>query len=214
MSVHEPVTLLTDCLLAVLSGWLAWRLHRQRPAGSAAAQWWVRTLGLTALSALVGGTYHGFAPNFPVIVANLWWIATLVVICLLSAAMSLSLLHEILPVDRHRQWSGLIIFKFAVFAGAAAVHPVFVVAIIDYGLSMLAWVVAAVVLRRPWSGRMLAGIGLSVLAALVQQMGWAPARHFNHNDLYHVVQALALMCFYAAGRRFTASPQAIPAGVS
>ena len=57
-------------------------------------------------------------------------------------------------------------------------------------------------LRRPWRGWMLAGIGLSIIAALVQQLGWAPAPHFNHNDLYHVIQALALGGFYRAGRKF------------
>lgn len=209
VTIYEPATLLTDCLLATLSGWLAWRLRQPRTVDSAAIQWLSRALGLTALSALVGGSYHGFAPNFSTAAANLWWIATLLIINLLSAAMSLSLLHEILPVDRQRPWSGLIIFKFTAFASAVTIHPFFVVAIIDYGLSLLAWIIAAMLLRRSWSGRMLAGVGLSVVAALIQQMGWAPSRHFNHNDLYHVVQALALICFYYAGRKFTApSPAA------
>lgn len=204
VTIHEPATLLTDCLLAAFSGWLAWRLRQPRTAGSAANQWLSRALGLTALSALVGGSYHGFAPNFSAPLANLWWIATLLIINLLSAAMALSLLHEILPADRHRPWSGLIAFKFAAFAGAATTHPHFVVVIIDYGLAMLAWAIAALLMRRPWSSRMLAGISLSVVAALIQQMGWAPSRHFNHNDLYHVIQALALICIYGAARKFTA----------
>lgn len=204
MSIHEPATLLTDSLLAALSGWLAWRLHRQRSAGQDAAQWWSRALGLTALSALVGGCYHGFAPNFSSSVAGLWWIITLLIINLISAVMALSLLHEIVPARRQRSWLGLIVFKFTAFAGAAIAHPFFVVVIIDYGLTMLAWATAAVLLRRSWSRGMLAGIGLSIIAALVQQLRWAPSLHFNHNDLYHVVQALALICFYAAGRKFPA----------
>lgn len=198
-------------MLAALSLWLAGRLRRANSTGPA-AQWLVRVLALTALSALVGGSYHGFAPNFPSAAANLWWMATLLIITLLSAALSLSLLHEILPADRQRPWPGLILLKFAVFATAVTIHPFFVVAIIDYGLTLLAWAIAALWLRRSWSGRMLAGIGLSVAAALIQQMGWAPSRHFNHNDLYHVVQALALICFYSAGRKFTAPPPAVTHG--
>ena len=203
MSIHEPATLLTDYMLALLAGWLAWRLHRQLSARQDAAQWWSRALGLTALSALVGGSYHGFAPNFSPAVSGLWWIVTLLIINLLSAAMTLSLLHEVVPPAQHRPWRGLIAFKFAAFAGAVIAHPFFVVVIIDYGLTMLAWATAAVLLRRSWSGWMLAGIGLSVVAALVQQLRWAPSLHFNHNDLYHVIQALALICLYAAGRKFT-----------
>lgn len=166
-------------------------------------QWQARVLGLTALSALVGGSYHGFAPNFSDSVAGLWWIATLLIINLLSAAMALSLLHELMPAYRQRPWLGLIAFKLAAFGSAVTIHPQFVVVIIDYGLTLLAWTVAALLVPRPWGGRMLAGIGLSVVAALVQQLGWAPSRHFNHNDLYHVIQGLALVFLYLAARKFS-----------
>jgi hypothetical protein len=203
MIIHEPATLLTDYLLAGLAAGLAWRLHRSRPATNLAAQWWSRALGLTALSAFVGGSYHGFAPNFPPAVAGLWWIGTLLNINLLSAAMTLSLLHEVAPAGKQRPWLGLIAFKFTVLAGAAIIHPYFIVGIIDYGLTLLAWAAAVLLLRRPWSGWMMAGIGLSIIAALVQQLGWAPAPHFNHNDLYHVIQALAIGGFYRAAGKFS-----------
>ena len=207
MSIHEPATLLTDYLLAGFSGWLAWRLYQRRPPASLAAHWWTRALSLTAISAFVGGSYHGFAPNFSAGVADLWWLVTLLIICLLSVAMAMSLLHEVAPAGRQRPWPGLIAFKFTAFAGATILHPFFSVVIIDYGLTLLAWAGAAVWLRRPWSGWMLAGIGLSVIAALIQQFGWAPSPHFNHNDLYHVIQALALGGFYRAGLKFAGPPQ-------
>lgn len=213
MTIYEPATLLTDCLLAVLAGGLAWRLQRSTPVTNPAGCWLSRTLGLTALSALVGGGYHGFAPNFSPAADAGWWIATLLIINLVSAAMALSLLHELRPVGRQHLWPWLIAVKLALFAVVAIILQKFVVAIIDYGLVMLAWASAAVLLRRGWSGWMLAAIGLSVGAALVQQLDWAPSRSFNHNDLYHVIQALALVCFYAAGRRFSAPTPAItPAG--
>ena len=209
MSIYEPATLLTDGLLAVLAGGLAWRLHRRTPAANPAGRWLSRTLGLTALSALVGGGYHGFAPNFSPAVGEGWWIATLLIINLVSATLALSLLHELRPAGRRHLWPGLIAVKFALFAVVAIILQKFVVAIIAYGLVMLAWASAALLLRRMWSSWMLAAISLSVAAALVQQLGWEPARQFNHNDLYHVIQALALICFYAAGRRFTVASPAI-----
>lgn len=199
MIIHEPATLLTDYLLAALAGWFAWRLHRRENAGGCAQQWWGRMLGLTAASAFIGGNYHGFAPNFPATLAASWWVLTLWIINLLSAAMALSLLHELVPVAGQRRWRVLIGIKFAIFAGTSLVHPEFVVVILDYGLTMLAWTAAALLLRRTWRGWMLAAIALSIVAALVQQMHWAPSEHFNHNDLYHVIQALGLWGFYRAG---------------
>jgi hypothetical protein len=203
MSIHEPATLLTDYLLAGLAGCLAWLLQRRMLAASLAARWWSRVLWLTATSAFVGGSYHGFAPDFPPPVAGAWWLVTLLIVCLLSAVMALSLLHEAAPPDRHRFWPGVIAVKFAAFAGAAIAHPVFIVVIIDYGLAMLAWAVAAVILHRAWRNWMLAAIALSIIAALAQQMRWDLSARFNHNDLYHVIQALALFGFYRAGLRFT-----------
>jgi len=209
MTIHEPATLLTDFLLAALSGGLAWRLCCRTPATHLAGRWWSGALGLTALSAAVGGSYHGFAPNFPAPVAAAWWIATLLIICLLGAAMAMSLVHELAPAGRQRVWTRLIVIQLIAFGGVAIKYPVFIVAIIDYGLTLAAWAGAAIGLRRPWRGWMLAGVGLSVIAALVQQLHWAPSRSFNHNDLYHVIQALAIVCFYAAGKKFAGPPPAV-----
>ncbi len=203
MTIHEPATLLTDVLLGTLAGWLAWRLHRRPLAGQIARRWWVWSLALTAASALVGGTYHGFGPNFPNGLQAAWWVLTLLLICLISAAMSLSLLHELVAPPGQRPWHTVIAFKFLAFAAAAAGHPTFVVMIIDYGLTMLLWTVAAALAGRAWRGWMLAGVGLSILAAAVQQLRWGLSARFNHNDVYHVIQSGALLAFYRAGTRFS-----------
>ncbi|HWA27516.1 MAG TPA: hypothetical protein VG734_17810 [Lacunisphaera sp.] len=203
MIIHEPTTLLTDLLLAAFGGGLAWRLRPARHAGPPARRWWSRALGLTGASAFVGGTYHGFGPNFSPDLAALWWIATLQVISLVSAAMAAGLLAEIRPARGTGLWAGLIVGKFTCFAVLAVFAQSFTFAVIDYGLTMFAWAVAAVWLRRPWRDWMLAAIGLSAAAAAVQQLHLAPSQQFNHNDLYHVIQAFALGGYYAAGRRLT-----------
>jgi hypothetical protein len=208
MTVHEPATLLTDYLLAILGSWLAWRLHTTNAGG--ARRWFCRALWLTAASALGGGSYHGFAPNFSPAIARAWWIATLLAIGLLGAALAMSLLHEMLPVARQKLWRWAIAVKLAGCVAAIFRYHVFVVAVIDYGLVMLAWAGFALVARRAWSGWMLAAIGLSVLGAVVQQLRLAPSVRFNHNDLYHVIQALALLGFYQAGRRLTEPTRAAP----
>jgi hypothetical protein len=204
MTIHEPATLLTDFLLALLAGWLAWRLGATTT--TRAGRWFHRMLWLTAASALIGGSYHGFARNFSPLVIRSWWLATLLTISLLGAALAMSLLHEFLPPARQPVWRGLIAVKLAGFAAAIFYYHVFVVAIADYGLVLLAWAVAALAGRRAWRGWMLGAIVLSALAAAVQQLKLAPSVHFNHNDLYHVIQALALLGFHQAGRRLAGPP--------
>jgi hypothetical protein len=56
---------------------------------------------------------------------------------------------------------------------------------------------------------MLGSIVLSAVAAAVQQLKLAPSVPFNHNDLYHIIQALALFGFYQAGRRLAGPPAAV-----
>lgn len=210
MNIHEPATLVTDLLLAAIAGFLAHRLRRSgAPAGSPARAW-SAVLALTALSAVVGGAYHGFAPDFGAGVADAWWVVTLWVVCLLAAAMATALLYELVPPAGRRPWRLAIAGQFAVFAALVLVRPQFVVVIADYGLALLAWTAAAVRLGRPWRTPLLVAVGLSVAAAGVQQSGWSVSAHFNHNDLYHLIQAGALFAFYRAARRMRGPP--VPAG--
>ena len=53
-----------------------------------------------------------------------------------------------------------------------------------------------------FNGWMLAGVAVSVLAGLVQASGFALHAHFNHNDLYHLIQAAAMLLFYQGVKRY------------
>jgi hypothetical protein len=197
MTLHEPVTLLTDYLLAGIGGALAWRLWRRTP--HIAARWLSRALALTAISAVVGGSYHGFSANVSPPWALVWWTATLLVICLVSAALAMALLRELGRPAGPSVWLAVISLKLAVAAILVIAHPRFVIAIADYGSVLLVWAIAAVAIRRRWRGWILTAIGLCVVGAVIQQARVAPSPNFNHNDLYHVLQAFALCAFYRAG---------------
>jgi hypothetical protein len=202
MIVHEPATLATDYLLAAIAGFLAWRLHRTTPPPPRPARNWQSALTRTAASSLLGGTAHGFGPELPEFLAQALWVGTLVTICFAAAAIDAALGHELAP-ERRQTWRHVVVAKFAIFAFAAVISPRFVVVIIGYGVSLLAWAIAGLGVNRPWRAWMLGAIGLSFIAAAAQQLRLAPTVRFNHNDLYHVVQALALFAFYQAARRLT-----------
>ena len=46
---------------------------------------------------------------------------------------------------------------------------------------------------------LITGVLVSLVAAIVQARRLALHRHFNHNDLYHVIQMAALYAFYRGG---------------
>ena len=200
MIIHEPGTLLTDYLLAFLGGCLAWRLHCRMESDHPAARWWIRALFAMSASAFVGGSYHGIAPNFAPGLAVIWWRFVLVLVCGIGLCMGVSLIREIVPVKRQRGWNGLLVAKLMLSVAVVMIQPKFSVAMLDYGLAMIAWAVAAVFCRRAWSGWMLAAVGLSVVAGWVQQSGWGISVHLDHNAVYHLIQASALFGFYRGGR--------------
>jgi len=201
MTVAEPATLLTDCLLAALAGTLATRLHFRTSADALAARWWTRVLALTAAAGVLGGTSHGFGPMLPSAVADGLWLATLLTLNLTSAALGAALVRAVVPPASARLWLVVVALKLAGFAAYVVFRPEFVVAILDYGLALLAWLLATMLTRKAWRGWMGAAVGFSVVAAVIQQAQLGFTAWFNHNDLYHVVQAAALVCFYRAARR-------------
>jgi hypothetical protein len=50
---------------------------------------------------------------------------------------------------------------------------------------------------------MVAGVAVSIAAAAVQASGLDLHQHFNHNDLYHLVQLGALLLYYRGVRLLT-----------
>ena len=81
-------------------------------------------------------------------------------------------------------------------------NPVFLMAILAYGAALAVLVGVQLFARRLDFGGwlLLAGVVLSLVAAGIQQSGVAIHQYFNHNDLYHVVQAVAVWFLYLAAK--------------
>jgi hypothetical protein len=154
--ITEPMTMLTDYLLAALAAAFALRLRiRAGSFGTGSAGWWCLAFSVTALAALAGGTSHGFRLYLGEPLHAQVWRLTVVLIALsvaltLAAAKRSVLRPSIAPGPRRK-----------------AGHQ--------------------------WLKR---GLYVTLLGAAIVLAGWGPAEHFNHNDLYHVVQMAALYCLY------------------
>jgi hypothetical protein len=167
MNIHEPMTVLTDYLLAIAAGWFGWQLWR------CGKRMWALAFYATAAASLLGGTYHGLAYE-PL------WKPTVY-------AVGLASLFLLAGLGRPFLIFGLV--KFAAYAVWMATHDDFKYVIYDYGTTLLIIGVVGLVRRSWW---MVGSVVISVIAALVQQSGFALHRHFNHNDLYHLIQIVAL----------------------
>lgn len=204
MTIAEPMTMLTDYVLAGVTGWLGLRLFRARN-GEAARSSWALAFAALAAAALLGGSYHGFAPQLSERTLDLTWKATVLAAGVASFGM---LAGSAIATTAGRLRSVLLAFavaKLALYSAWMLVHSDFIYVIADSGTTMVALIAvhgwSAIRSRDPASPWVLAGVGVSVLAAIVQASGFAIHRHFNHNDLYHVIQIGAMVLLYGGARR-------------
>ena len=201
----EPDVTLTDYLLAVECAVFSALLLRA-PRASAFRAPFALFFAASAAAALAGGTVHGFFLHHTSRVAVFLWRAALLA----------------LGVAAYCGWTigGRLLFSPA---GAARVQLAAALALLAYGILIVTtidrfWVAIAnyapaVLLlflgfaaayrrerRRPLAVGM-AGLSLTIAAALVQR--FEVALHpvfFNHNALYHLIQAAAFLLVFSAAR--------------
>jgi hypothetical protein len=205
------MTLITHYALAVLTGYFAWRLGanaRHRP--DLAPRLWTAAFAAVALCALAGGTHEGFGVRLDATVAQSLWRATL---CLAGAASLLflcSIVHSYTAGRLRVAFLTLAAVKFALLAVWIADHDDLryvvydIVATILPVLALSAWggwskrVAAA-----PW---VLAGILVSLVAALVQQGRVTLHPQFDHSNLFRAIQMIAMYFLFRAGLEMRDQP--------
>jgi len=191
--ISEPMTLATDYILAAVAALMGVLILRAAGQHNTRRWWGIAFIAL-GLAAALGGTHHGFR------LAALWK-PTMLVLGVASAGM---LAGSALATTRGVGRLALL----ALAAAKLAIYSIwvwrddrFIWAVADTGSAfalialahLFAW-------RRPGSRWIVAGVAVSIAAAAVQASGVDLHRHFNHNDLYHLVQLGALVLYYRGVR--------------
>jgi hypothetical protein len=206
VEIAEPVTLLTDVLLAAVAVFLGLRLLRE--TSSLPARLFASSFFALAAAAFLGGLVHGFSPRFSPSLHAQVWLATyafagLANLCLLAGAIV-----AWTPRVYQRPLLGLAGFRLGVylFLIASSAREFKYVAY-DFSGTLVAVALLALFGRSARPAPVepaLAGVAISLLGAGVQVLGLKAAEHFNHNDAFHVLEILAVHAFYRAARRFDA----------
>jgi hypothetical protein len=204
----EPDVVLTDYALALacaVFAWLLWRSRRSEPVSF----WFALGFLATALAALIGGTVHGFFGDPASTTHRILWPLVLLMIGLGSLAFAnVAAILRFAP-RAARAISRTLLILFLVYCVVVLFFKdTFLVAIAGYlpAVLFLGWAFLGLYLRtrqqaHAWG---LAGIGVTLLAAFVQQarIGFHP-RYFNHNALYHTLQAAGLFLIFLAARELS-----------
>ena len=196
--MKEPDVTVTDYLLALEAFAFAVLIARSA-TGTALQRWFVIFFAATAAASLVGGTVHGFFTNSVVL-----WRLVLVSLGVVSAA-AWAIGARLLFADRAAQiitsaaWAEFVVYALVVLF----VTDSFAVAILNYLPSTIFLIVAFYVSYQASSAAPLAlglgGLLLTLVAAGVQQARIAlHPTYFNHNAVYHLLQAIALFLIFRA----------------
>lgn len=206
MTISEPAVTLTDYGLAVECAVFVCLLFRQKSEQVSLRSGFVVFFAALGVAASAGGTMHGFFPDESSPIHVALWNSTLIAIGVVALS-AWGIGGQLLFARRE---------AFLIFIAASAIFLVysliviylrntFLVAVLHY-LPAVVFLFAAYLLKflRGRRGHFLMGLiglGLTFIAAGVQQAGIAVhPRYFDHNALYHLIQAIALLLLYLSAR--------------
>ena len=202
--VKEPMTVLTNLILGGLAFVLGVRLAYAAAANGIASDT-ALAFGFeaTAIAAVLGAAAHGLDPVVDREQRLRCWRATLYASGFISAA---SIASVAFFAARGATRTAILAFaglKLLAFLIRVARRPEFRVAAADYGGGLAVVLAGAVYALAAWRAPaapwLIAGVLVSLIAGLVQARRVSLHRHFNHNDLFHVIQLIALYLVYRGG---------------
>jgi hypothetical protein len=206
---------LTDYALTVECAWFAYRIARLRTVTSLFRAAFMVFFFSIAVAAAAGGTVHGFFLDKSLLGYRILWPFTLIVmgITALSGVHIAAALQFSRPVAVYINrvaLAGFLVYIVTVLF----IRRDFLVAILGY-LPALIFVGEAFLLahlRKKTPAFLVGFLGVCVMlfAAVTQQakLGIDP-RYFDHNALYHVLQAVALFMLFFAARESVYSGESI-----
>lgn len=201
--ISEPVTLITDYALGAVCAVLGWRLYRDA-GDERARKWWALAFAAAAISALLGGSHHGFATVMSPAAYALSWKATVLAVGVFSFAIVAGSVTATTRGTARAALLALATAQLAVYTAWMLFHDEYRYVVLDTAIAM-----SALLVLHGWSAAsrgdaasrwILAGIAVSAAAAAVQFFGVVPHEYFNHNDLYHLIQLAAMVLLYKGGK--------------
>jgi hypothetical protein len=188
--VTEPTTTITDYLLAAECIFFGALLIRNNPL-------WGSSFFVLAVAAAAGGTYHGFISNMSAPTAHVVWKITVYGIGLATLLMLFSTVLAYMPKPWKNIFLAIIILQFVIYVYIMSGTNDFRYVIYNYVPAMIAILLMAVFHKNFW---LVGAVMISFAGVAIQRSGVQLHKHFNFNDMYHVVQMVAMYFFYRGGK--------------
>ena len=186
----EPTTTITDYLLAAECIFFGALLLRNNPL-------WAISFFVLAVAAAAGGTHHGFIGSMSAPAAQAVWKVTLYSIGLATLLMLSATLLAYMPSPWKNIFLAITILQFVVYVSIVSFSNDFRYVIYNYVPAMIAILLMAIFHKNFW---LVGAVMISFAGAAIQRSGVQLHKHFNFNDIYHLVQMVAMYFFYRGGK--------------
>ncbi len=202
----EADVTLTDYALALEGVLFLLLLHRGQARPGSLRFWFALFFASMSAASLCGGTVHGFFLDEQSLGCAILWPMTLLAVGVTTLS-TWAIGANLLIRERVARWvlvaAGV---QFALYGVVVLflTQEFWVVVVDNLPAALFLLVVLGLAYRREKHGSLLLAAGgpaLTLIAMLLQQLrvGIHPV-YFNHNALYHVLQAIALFLFFQGGR--------------
>lgn len=203
----EVVTMVTDYLLAATAFGAAMWLWKS--AAGVPGRWWAVAFVATGVAAVLGGTSHGYAPVIDKQTHGLVWRLTYVTVGVANFCILYGAALAAVPRRFFRAAVAVLLARMLAVAAGLIVVAQFRFVLYDYAITLVGLLALAAALgaqRQPGARWIVAGVAASTIGAVVQLTRIGQGQVFNHNDLFHVVQAIGIALYARGGRELGTRP--------
>lgn len=204
--ITEPDVTLTDYLVATESALFTYLIARKVGQKHPLRIWFAVFFGSISVAGIAGGTVHGFFLDIETFGYQILWPLTLVAIGVTALAAWIigARIYFSLKVAGRVRIVAVIEFAGYCLVVLFVTHSFFIAVINYLPATVFLTVIFFVIYSQAHERQVLIGLGgflLTFIAAGVQQGGIAlHPLYFNHNALYHLIQAVALFLIFWAAR--------------
>ncbi|MBL7014227.1 MAG: hypothetical protein ISR83_07380 [Candidatus Marinimicrobia bacterium] len=203
-NIHEPTTTITDLILALLGfGFGVSLLYVYSEYHFDFHFYWGLGFVVSGFGAILGAISHGFGPNLATRMAQIVWKATVFLVGASGWLFSIGASIFFLPPFLYDWARWILIISWVVYTLWLLRDDRFIIVIVYY-LPLMIFIMTGmfyhfIVMNSTGSFAVAVGILVSLGGAGIQASGFSIHKHFNHNDLFHVIQMLGYLLMYQGG---------------
>jgi hypothetical protein len=207
VSIHEPMTVLTDLLIAVLAIAIYFQLKNK---ADAITRNWSYFFLFMGISTVIGSCSHAFFAVHEGWYYKSFWLPMQVINGFAIYYAQQATFISALQVSANRmKWKWSYVIQLVVFILALFYVQKYIVSIIENAIGLIPIMILHYQYQRPFAKMIANGIAISFITAFVNLCKLSLHAYFNYNDIAHVFIMISLYVMYKGVRMRTISEEEI-----